>query len=87
MIDLIKEDNVIGEEPLDYTKFVVNPRDINKDINDFFTGKIKKGYMLGIDAMDKHMVLKDNTFYASTGRKGRGKTTITNLFQKIKTGA
>jgi len=66
-------------EPFNYKKHVVSYKEINNGLEDFLTGKIKKGYGIGIDILDNHFVFKENEFYALTGKKGSGKTTINQL--------
>ena len=69
------------EEEKDFNKFIVNPKGINKTIQDFFNGDIKKGYEIGIPCFDEHFVCKENELYALTGKKGGGKTTINQAIQ------
>ena len=79
MIKLVDE---TGEEDIgkyNYKKHIVNPTKINKEIDDFFNGRIKTGYKTGIRALDEHLVIKEKEFYGSTGKKGRGKTTINQV--------
>lgn len=74
--DLIKiEDNKEPVDKIDYSKFIVNPDDINNDLDDFVDGNVEHGYTLGIDLLDNHIVEKKNEFYGIVGKKGRGKTT------------
>lgn len=73
-IDLIEEVN-----DFDYKKHIVNPDSINATVNDFFRGKLQKGYTLGIKDFDEHFVCKEKSLYALTGKKGKGKTTINKL--------
>ena len=60
----------------DYTKFIIKSDDINKDIDNFLTGRIPKGFGSGIHELDNHFLCKKNEFYLLTGKKGDGKTTI-----------
>jgi len=84
MIKLIDKKNKIEvEENIYYSKFIVNKNKINTDLLDFFNGKIKRGYKSGIYLLDKHFIFKDNEFYVLTGKKGSGKTTITQALQLI----
>ena len=69
------------ESKFDYKQYVVNPNNINKEIDNFFSGNIKKGYTIGIPEFDNHFVCKENELYALTGRKGEGKTTISQAIQ------
>lgn len=68
-------------DSFDYKQYIVNPESINKEIDNFFKGNIKRGYTLGINILDKYFVCKENELYALTGRKGEGKTTITQAIQ------
>tara|TARA_R110002050_G_scaffold110178_1_gene222164 strand:- start:1225 stop:2229 length:1005 start_codon:yes stop_codon:yes gene_type:complete len=82
MFDLDKPSSFEAEElQFDYKKYIVNPNTINGEINNFFSGNIKKGYTLGIPEFDNHFVCKENELYALTGRKGEGKTTISQAIQ------
>jgi len=78
-IEFNKTDEVNDNVDFDYEKYIVNPSKINKEISDFFYGRIKQGYKTGIRALDNHLVIKENEFYASVGKKGRGKTTINQV--------
>lgn len=62
---------------------IVSNEGINNDINNFLTGKIKKGYLTGIEALDNHFTAKENAFYVNLGKKGIGKTTITSLLHLL----
>lgn len=79
LIDINKKYKV--ENETDFSKFIVNPKDINNDLDDFLTGKIKQGYKLGIDVIDNHFAMKKNEYYVLTGKKGSGKTTINQSLQ------
>ena len=60
----------------DYKKHIVNPSEIDSTIQDYYSGKLKRGYGIGIPCFDKHFVCKEKSLYALTGRKGKGKTTV-----------
>jgi hypothetical protein len=82
MFDLDNAPNFAAEElQFDYKKYVVSADSINNEINNFFSGNIKKGYTIGIPEFDKHFVCKENELYALTGRKGEVKTTISQAIQ------
>lgn len=69
------------KDDFDYKKHIVNPDSINKQVNDFLSGKIHKGYGIGIPCFDNHFVCKEKSLYALTGKKGKGKTTINKIIQ------
>jgi energy-coupling factor transporter ATP-binding protein EcfA2 len=80
--DLIKiEENKEPVEKIDYSKFIVNHDDIDKDIDGFISGKIPQGFGIGIPTLDNHFLAKKNEFYIVTGKKGRGKTTVSQSIQ------
>jgi energy-coupling factor transporter ATP-binding protein EcfA2 len=69
--DLLKEDNDFS-----YKDYVIKHETINKDVEDFVTGRIPHGFPCGISDLDNHFLCKKNEFYLLTGKKGDGKTTI-----------
>jgi hypothetical protein len=69
------------EETQDYSKFLVDNKEVNEDLNDFVDGKIEHGYTLGISCFDEYYVAKKFEFYGIVGKKGRGKTTINQAIQ------
>lgn len=69
------------EETEDYSKFLVDNKEVNEDLNDFVDGKIEHGYTLGISCFDEYYVAKKFEFYGIVGKKGRGKTTINQAIQ------
>jgi len=72
-------ENIVDD--FDYKKYIVNSDAINQKVEDFYKGKIKKGYGIGISCFDNHFVCKEKSLYALTGKKGKGKTTINKLIQ------
>jgi energy-coupling factor transporter ATP-binding protein EcfA2 len=69
--DLLKEDSDFS-----YKDYVIKHETINKDVEDFVTGRIPHGFPCGISDLDNHFLCKKNEFYLLTGKKGDGKTTI-----------
>ena len=69
------------EDVQDYSKFLVDNKDVNNDLNDFVDGRIEHGYILGISCFDEYYVAKKFEFYGIVGKKGRGKTTINQAIQ------
>ena len=69
--DFLKDGN-----DFDYKKYIIKSEDINKDVEDFVTGRIPHGFSCGISDLDNHFLCKKNEFYLMTGKKGDGKTTI-----------
>ncbi len=69
------------EDVQDYSKFLVDNKDVNNDLNDFVDGRIEHGYTLGISCFDEYYVAKKFEFYGIVGKKGRGKTTINQAIQ------
>lgn len=65
-----------NENVFDYKKHIVSENELNSKLEDYLTGKIKKGYGVGLPVLDNVVVCKTNELYACTGKKGRGKTTI-----------
>ena len=63
----------------DYKKYIVDNEEIDKDLGKFLSGKFKRGLGIGVEGFDKYMLLKENQLWASTGKKGGGKTTITQI--------
>lgn len=82
-LDLANSKDVKIEEidNFDYKKHIVNHSDINKQVQDFYDGKIQKGFSIGIPCFDEHFVCKEKSLYALTGKKGKGKTTINKIVQ------
>ena len=77
MFDIDKPADFLEDNnDFDYTKFIIKSDDINKDIDNFLTGRIPKGFGSGIHELDNHFLCKKNEFYLLTGKKGDGKTTI-----------
>ena len=50
------------EETQDYSKFLVDNKEVNEDLNDFVDGKIEHGYTLGISCFDEYYVAKKFEF-------------------------
>ena len=69
------------EDVQDYSKFLVDNKDVNNELNDFVDGRIEHGYTLGISCFDEYYVAKKFEFYGIVGKKGRGKTTINQAIQ------
>jgi len=82
-LKLIQDKEITSEDfnDFDYKKHIVNPSEIDNTINDFYNGKLKKGYKIGIPCFDEHFVCKEKSLYALTGKKGKGKTTINKIIQ------
>ena len=80
---ITKDDNIINEDVFNYKDHLINAGAINKDLNDFITGKIPQGFKSGVHILDNHFVSKKNEFYIVTGKKGQGKTTIYQILQLL----
>lgn len=78
-IDLKKLKEV--EKNFNYKDYIINPNKINSDVDNFLSGKIPKGYKIGVQSLDRHFVCKKNEFYVLTGKKGKGKTTVNQAIQ------
>lgn len=76
-ISYFKED--ISEEQIIIDEYLVSQDDLNNELESFFDGDLKKGLGLSIKEIDRFLLLKENEFYLSTGKKGRGKTTICQI--------
>jgi energy-coupling factor transporter ATP-binding protein EcfA2 len=72
----IIEDKVSEDLGFNYKDYIIKPETINKEIDDFVTGRIAQGFASGITELDNHFLCKKNEFYLLTGKKGDGKTTI-----------
>ena len=83
MRKLITKDDSFESEEFNYKDFIVNSNSINKDLEDFITGKIPQGFKSGVHTLDNHFVSKKNEFYIVTGKKGQGKTTIYQILQLL----
>lgn len=82
MFDLIDKNPQITEnEEFDYKKHIVKPEEIDKELDDFITGKIPQGFKIGKPILDDYFVCKKNEFYILTGKKGMGKTTVNQALQ------
>ena len=82
MIDLLDTSSGFDDDKLvDYKKHIVSHKDIDKDLEDFLSGKAPRGFKIGVPALDDYFVLKKNAFYVLTGKKGQGKTTINQSIQ------
>ena len=81
-LKLIENKEVVNDfTDFDYKKHIVNPSEIDSTIQDYYSGKLKRGYGIGIPCFDKHFVCKEKSLYALTGKKGKGKTTINKVVQ------
>lgn len=69
------------DENLDIDKFIVKSESINKDLDDFISGKIPQGFKIGVSDLDDYFVCKKNEFYILTAKKGIGKTTVQQALQ------
>ena len=67
------------KEEFNCDEFIVNNDKIDKDLGDFLSGNFKKGLGIGVSGFDRYLMLKENQLWASTGKKGDGKTTITQI--------
>jgi len=72
----INENQEEPKENVDYKKHIIQPDKINSDLQDFNSGKIPRGYKIGIPTLDNHFTFKVNEMMALVGKKGDGKTTI-----------
>lgn len=72
----IPDDN----EKFDYKKHIADKNKVNKKLEDYVTGRIKRGYGIKLDILDDVIVCKKNEMFACVGKKGRGKTTIQLIF-------
>ena len=63
----------------DYKKYIDKKEDVKKRLNDYLTGKIKRGYGIKLPLLDSVIVCKSNEMFACVGKKGRGKTTIQQI--------
>ncbi len=68
------------ESAFDYKKHISDSGLINEKLKGYVTGSIKKGYGINLPVLDNVIVCKTNEMYACTGKKGRGKTTIQEVF-------
>lgn len=82
MIQLIDDSNFIQEEDL-IKKHLIKHEEINKNIEDYISGKIPQGYSTISEKLNKHYLFKKNEFYLCTGKKGDGKTTINQCLQLL----
>ncbi|MBS9774740.1 MAG: hypothetical protein KGV59_06250 [Tenacibaculum sp.] len=80
LLEIVKTPQNTGQE-FDYRKFIVSNEKINKEVDDFLTGRIQQGFTIGISELDDYFVCKKNEFYILTGKKGMGKTTINQALQ------
>lgn len=78
-LDTIQIDEDQNQE-FDYKKHIEQKKELNKKLEDYITGKIKKGYGINLPVLDKIIVCKTNEMFACVGKKGRGKTTIQQIF-------
>lgn len=60
-------------------KFIVSNDSIDNDLDSYLSGNFKRGLGIGIEGFDEYFLLKENQLWASTGKKGGGKTTITQI--------
>ena len=71
----------LGRETTLADAFIDDNSKMQDKLKDFLTGKIKRGYKVGVEAFDNHFAFKKNEFYVMTGKKGSGKTTINQALQ------
>jgi len=76
-----KDSNTEIDIPFNAEKYIVDMSNTNKILVDYLTGKIPKGYTIGVECFDKHFTFKRHEFYVMTGKKGSGKTTINQGIQ------
>lgn len=69
-----------NEDVNDYKKNIIDKDYINNRLDDYIHGRIPKGYGIGLPTLDNTIVCKINEMLACVGKKGRGKTTIEELF-------
>ena len=67
------------KENFNHSEYVVDNSEIDRELGDFLSGKFKRGLGIGFSGYDKYILLKENQLWASTGKKGGGKTTITQI--------
>ena len=79
-MEKINIENVDTEKTIDYKNHLVTTENINNRLKDYITGKIKKGYGIKIPLLDDVIVCKTKEMFACVGKKGRGKTTIQEIF-------
>lgn len=78
-MSILDKDFEIKEE-FDYKKYLANVAEINKELDGFVNETTIKGFKTGIEAIDSVIRMKPNELFACTGKKGRGKTTIQQIF-------
>lgn len=68
------------KEEFDYKKHLVNKHQLNEKAKGYRDKTIARGYKTGIRIIDDVIVMKPKEMHACTGKKGRGKTTIQEIF-------
>lgn len=81
LIQIDKSPEESAEKEFNHRDYIINPKSINGDLDDFISGKIPVGFSSGSHILDNYFVAKKNEFYIVTGKKGQGKTTIYQILQ------
>jgi hypothetical protein len=68
------------KEVFDYKEHLININHLKNKSQRYRQGKEPKGYKMGIPIIDDIIVMKPKEMHACTGKKGRGKTTIQQIF-------
>jgi len=68
------------KEVFDYKKHLLNKRNLKDKAKKYRNKEIPRGYKTGIKILDDIIVMKPKEMHACTGKKGRGKTTVQELF-------
>lgn len=80
----MKEININEElqkgDVFNHDKYIHKPKDLNNKLKQYVMGTIPKGYGINKPILDDVLVCKINEMSACTGKKGRGKTTIHEIF-------
>ena len=79
-MELVNIDEALKDNGFDYKKHISDPNQVNDKLKSYVTGKVKRGYGINLPVMDNIIVCKSNEMFACTGKKGRGKTTIQEIF-------
>ena len=83
MIKLINNSEKVENENIEdvHKKHLITHDSINKNIDDYISGKIEQGFRSVSENLNEHYLFKKNEFYLCTGKKGDGKTTINQTLQ------
>ena len=71
------EDFIEDNNGFNYKDYIIKHSAINKDVEDFVTGRIPHGFPCGISELDNHFLCKKNTYW----KKRRWKNNYTPMFR------